>query len=223
VSEVLIYTLITLVALLGIVLLAPFHFDFLGEYAENLSLQGRVRWAGGLLTIEIIRSEGKFDWAVSILGIKRSNPIGEEKTPKEKKPSKSKKERAESRGGDSSTNISSFLNLQFLTAVKDVFHKLMRTLHLVLNLSGTYGFDDPSLTGVTLGMIAALNRGGNSIDLHPDFIRAVVDIRGSMRGWVIPLQILAVGIVFLLKKPVRAIWWPKIKFRKKQKEAVQYA
>jgi len=208
---------------LAIISLAPIHFDIWGEYADSVSFQGRVRWAGGLLGFEILRREGNFHWTLGIFGLKKSKPeTAEKKTPKNEKNPKSEKRQAQKGRDKSIGNIASFLNLQLFKAVKDVFHKLVGALHLDLNLSGTYGFDDPSLTGVTVGFIAALDRGSSSIDLTPDFSREVVDVRGSIKGWIIPLQILAICVVFLLMKPVRAIWWPRIKFRKKQKEAVQY-
>jgi hypothetical protein len=222
VSEVLIYILFILGAVVGLILLAPIHFDFGGEYTESLTFQGRMRWAGGMLSFAIIRREGIFHWALGIFGLKKPSPMSASKTRKSKKPPKREKPRTNKEGGNSFGNISSFLNLQLFTAVKDVFHQLVRALHLELNLSGTYGFDDPSLTGVTVGLIAALERGSSSIDLNPDFTRAVIDLRGSLQGWIFPVQILAIGIVFSLMKSVRAIWWPRIKFRKKQKEAVQY-
>jgi len=217
VSEVLICILLTLGALLGLILLPPIHFDVSGEYAESLNLQGRVRWAGGWLSFEIIRGQGIYQCSLGFLGLKKAIPKSEKKTPSQKKPH-TRKRRSSANG-----NILSFVNPQLFFAVKDVLFKLVQSLHLDLNLSGTYGFDDPSLTGVTMGVIATLNRGSNAIDLNPDFTKAVVDIRGRIRGWVSPLQIIAICVGFFLKKPVRAIWWPKIKFRKKQKEAVQYA
>ncbi len=221
--QVLLYILYTLAVLLGIILLAPIHFDFGGEYAQSLSFQGRMRWAGGLLGLEIDHREGKFNGALGIFGLKKTISIRSGKTANSEKTSKSQKTHSPKKDNDSGSNISSFFNLQLFTAVNNVFHQLVRALHLRLNLSGTFGFDDPSLTGVTLGLISTFDRGSGSLDLTPDFTRAVVDMRGSFKGWMIPLQILVIGIVFLLMKPVRAIWWPKIKFRKKQKGAAQYA
>jgi len=223
VSAVLIYILLAFIALLGLLLLAPIHFDIGGEYAESLRFQGRVRWAGGLLSLEILHREGKFYGALGIFGLEKAISIRGGKKPKSEENIKSNKLFSQKGDGKSVGNISSFLNLQLFTAVKNVFHRLVRALHLGLILSGTYGFEDPSLTGMAVGLLAALNIDNSSIDLSPDFTRAVVDMRGSFKGWIIPLQILVIGIVFLLMKPVRAIWWPKIKFRKKQKEAVQYA
>jgi len=52
--------------MLGLILLAPLHFDLEGEYAESLSFQGRVRWAGGLFNFAMIRREGTFHWALDV-------------------------------------------------------------------------------------------------------------------------------------------------------------
>jgi hypothetical protein len=154
---------------------------------------------------------------LGILGLKKPIEKSASKAPGKKKP------RTEKGGGGSSVNIASFINRDLFVAIKVAFRQLVRALHFDLNLSGTYGFEDPSLTGFTVGVISAANRGSRSIDLNPDFTREVVDMRGGIRGWVIPLQIMAICIVFLFRKPVRAMWWPKIKFKKKQKEAVRYA
>lgn len=215
-SEVVTGILLTLGVLLGLILLPPIHFDAGGEYADRLNLQGRGRWAGGLLSLEIIRSEGRYQCSLGLLGLKKAIPKSEKKTPSSKKP-RTRKRRASSNG-----NILSFVNPSLFFAIKAVLFKLVQALHLGLDLAGTYGFDDPSLTGVTMGVIATLNSGSNAIDLNPDFTKAVVDIRGRIWGWVSPFQIIVIGVGFFLKKPVRAIWWPKIKTRKKQKEAFQY-
>lgn len=215
--EVLIDILLALVALLGIILLAPFHFDFGGEYEQRLSFRGQVRWAGGLFSLEIMRRVGKMQMTLGFFGLKKPISNMGKKEPKKKKPNRKKGLT------DSIGNLSSFITRQLFTAVKVVFSKLVQALHLGLNLSGIYGFDDPSLTGVMAGVIAALNIGRSSEYLNPDFTGAVAEIQGSMRGWFIPLQILVIVLLFLLKKPVRAIWLPKRKFNKKQKEDVQYA
>lgn len=210
--------LLSLGILLAIILLAPIHLEVSGEHAEGFNFLGRFNWVWGLLSIEIIRSKGIYHWSLGGLGLKKSMPKNSKKATPGKKTSRSTKKRASSFG-----NISAYLNQQLFAAVKTALFKLIRALHLQINLSGTYGFDDPSLTGVVTGLLAALNTGGGSINLDPDFSRGVADIRGSIRGWFSPLQIIIICVIFFLRKPVRAIWWPRIKFRKKQKEAVRYA
>ncbi|HWP95432.1 MAG TPA: hypothetical protein VN426_01135 [Syntrophomonadaceae bacterium] len=215
-STVLIYCLSILAVLLAAVILAPIQYCLLGEYAQGFDFRGRIRWAGGFFSFEMIRSDRKVHLSLGLMGIRKNISPGAGKSTKTEKPSP-KKGREKSFG-----NIMAFINRQLFTALKNLLGKIIRALHLNMNLSGTYGFEDPSLTGMVMGLIATLPGIGGSIDLHPDFTQSIVDIRGSIRGWFVPLQILAIGVVFIFKKPVRALWWPKIKIRRKQKEVVQY-
>lgn len=203
-----------------IILLAPVNFGLggeYGEYAHGLSFKGRVGWAGGLLGFKITYSEGNLNLVLQILGLNKILTPRDSRTPRGKKPSR-EKGRPQSGG-----SILSIINRQLFSAVSVFLGRLVRALHLDLKLSGRYGFDDPCLTGMSAAIIAVLNRGGSSVDLNPDFSGETVEIRGSIRGWFIPLHILVIALVFLLKKPVRAVWWSQINFKRKQKEVVQYA
>ncbi|WP_276623779.1 hypothetical protein [Syntrophomonas wolfei] len=219
-TQVLIYVLIALAALLGVILLAPVHIDFRGEYAQTLSFHGRLRWAGGLLSLDLKHHHGKLELTPGCLGLKKTfkkaaegkkQPDGQESGPDKR------------RKGQSDSPLS-FLNLRLLAAVNKSIRRLLRALHLKVKLSGVYGFDDPSLTGFVLGVMTALGTVKNySIDLKPEFAGEAVDLRGWIQTWFIPFHILFIVLGLILKKPVRAIWWPKIKNSKKHKEAVQYA
>ncbi len=217
-NEILIYSLIVLGTLLALFLLVPIHFDGSFEYAGHLNITGRIRWASGLICFEINRHQEMLCWRLRVLGFRKSGPVrnaGEERGLLEK--TSSKKRQSGSPG-----KIMSYVNRQLLAEIKTVSLKLMRALHLDLNLSGRYGFDDSSLTGYAAAVMAALNS-GSSVNLVPDFSREVLDVRGNLKGWLIPMRIIGIALSFLLKKPVRAIWWPMIKFRKKQKEVFKYA
>ncbi len=219
-----IYTLCFLAILAGIVLIAPIRFDLEGELGESLSFKGRVGvgWAGGIFSLNLIHQPGETQWKLGILGFKKlisPKPGKENKpSPDNKKDKDAPKRRKKTNGG-----LTAFLNLEFFRAVKKGVHKLLRALHLKINIAGVYGFDDPALTGIVLGWIYALNIRNNSINLKPDFTKEVIDLKGSLQGWLIPLQIILTAIGILLMKPVRAIWWPRIKFGKKPKEDVKYA
>ncbi|MEA4926883.1 MAG: DUF2953 domain-containing protein [Syntrophomonadaceae bacterium] len=221
---VIIYTLCFLAILVGIVLIAPIRFDLEGELGESLSFKGRVGvgWAGGIFSFNLIHQPGETQGELGILGFKKlifPKPGKENKpSPDNKKDKDDPKRRRKSKG-----SLTAFLNLEFFKAVKKGVHKLVRALHLKINLSGVYGFDDPALTGIVLGWIYALNIKNYSINLNPDFTEEVIDLKGSLQGWLIPLQIILTAIGILLMKPVRAIWWPRIKFGKKPKEDVKYA
>jgi hypothetical protein len=211
------WILIAVLALLIVLLSVPFHFGFQGEYAEALNFQGRVAWAGGLISFLMVRKEGKTHLSYGILGFIKEVPATE------KKDSWQKRTSAKKGVVDYLGNLSLYLNRQIFAVVKVLLKRLRGALHLHLNLSGIYGFDDPSLTGMMMGAIAALGIRNNTVNIDPDFTGAVIDIKGNFRGWFVPLHILAIIVIFLFKKPIRAIWRPKINFRKKQKEVFKHA
>lgn len=220
-TEVLLYVLIALAALLGVILLVPVHIDFGGEYAQTLSFHGRLKWAGGLLSLDLKHNEGRLELTPGCLGLKKTfKKAAEEKKQPGGKESRSGKKKRKVQ----SDSLLSFLNLRLLSAVNKSIRRLLRALHLKVKLSGVYGFDDPSLTGFVLGVMTALGTVKNySIDLKPEFAGEAVDLRGWIQTWFIPFHILFIVLGLILKRPVRAIWWPKIKNSKKHKEAVQYA
>ena len=53
------YLINGLAVILVIVLLAPISFDIRGGYFQELHLQGRICWAGGLAGLEVVYSQGK--------------------------------------------------------------------------------------------------------------------------------------------------------------------
>lgn len=215
--EILLYIFLIVLVLLIVVLLVPFHFSFQGGYAKALSFQGRVAWAGGLASFMMVHKEGKTQLSYGILGFIKQVPA------RRKKDSPEGEKSGKKRIIDSLSSLPLYLNQQIFVSVKDLMKKLLGAMHLQLNLSGIYGFDDPSLTGMIMGAIAVLEIKNNTVCLNPDFTGAVIDIKGSFGGWFVPLHILAIVVIFIFKKPVRAIWWPKINFKKKQKEVFKYA
>jgi hypothetical protein len=211
------YLLDALLVLLLVVLLAPINIDFRGGYAQELKLKGRIGWAGGLLSLEVMRGQGKTSLILGLFGLRK--PVSTDKgTDKAKKKPKSQKQRSKS-----TTRLSTFINRELLAAVKAALLKLQRAMHLDLNVSGRYGFDDPSLTGFAMAIMSAVLWSSSTLNFYPDFTGEALDIQGKASGYFIPLQIIIIVLLFLLARPVRAIWWPMIKMRKKQKEAVQYA
>lgn len=91
---------------------------------------------------------------------------------------------------------------------------LWRAFHLEVRLAGTYGTDDPALTGYLAALLATMDVDDIVCDLHPDFSCAILDISGSIRGHFIPAQLLALALTFMWQKPVRRLWLAKLKTKK---------
>lgn len=194
----------------------PWRFDFQGSYAElSMGVEGRVSWAWGLLCLDAYNREGGLDLSASLLGYKRQLPPRSSKKP----PVQAKPARKGNQGG---AGIASYINWQVFAAVRAFLQKLRDALHLRLNLSGLYGFDEPDLTGITLGALAMMANTNVRLDLKPDFTRGVLELEGGLQGWLIPLHIIGIVIGFLFKKSIRAIWLSQLKFNKKSKEVPGY-
>lgn len=98
-------------------------------------------------------------------------------------------------------------------------------MRLRLRLSGVYGTDDPALTGLITGLMAALHAEHINLDLDADFSGPVLDIAGETSGRMVPIVILWLTIRLLLAQPVRKLWWAQLKTkfnRRKPKEVAQY-
>jgi len=211
------YLINGLAVILVIVLLAPISFDIRGGYFQELHLQGRICWAGGLAGLEVVHSQGKTDVVLGLLCLKIPVSSDKSKT-KTRKKTKSHKQHAKS-----APHFSTIINRRTFSAVKASVNKLKRAMHLDIDVSGTYGFDDPSLTGNVMAILSAFLWNCNTINLCPDFTGTAADIEGKARGYFIPLHIGIIIVLFLLARPIRDIWWPMIRRPKKRKEAVQYA
>ena len=210
------YLVNSLAVILVIVLLTPISFNLRGGYFQELHLNGRICWAGELASLEVVSNQGKTNLVLGLLWLKI--PIGSDKRKiKTRKTTKNRRQHSKS-----APHFSTFINRRTFIAVKAVMNKLKRAMHLHIDVSGQYGFDDPSLTGYVMAILSALLWSCNTINLCPDFTGAGANIQGKARGYFIPLHIATIIILFLLTKPIRDIWWPMIR-RKKQKEAVQYA
>jgi hypothetical protein len=80
-------------------------------------------------------------------------------------------------------------------------------------LYGTYGFDDPSLTGMVSGAAAIIKAiiPNARVGLYPDFTREVLDLDFRAEGSMTVGSLAYQTIKTALKKPVR-----KILFRRKK-------
>jgi len=90
-----------------------------------------------------------------------------------------------------------------------------------LELSGIYGFEDPSQTGFATGGISILAQFIHPriiINAKPDFTRQVIDITLLVKGKIIVITILIPVLKFLFCKPVWGIIKPLIFPKRKRKQ-----
>lgn len=220
------WTVLILILLLAVGLFSvPLTFKVKGCLrTEAQRLNVRLAWGWRLLVVTIGMNMGKMSFKLRLAGIalpvNRKNP-GTVKAKKKRKIAGRKKERH----GFNLSVVSMVLNKKFLAVVLGFSRKVFRSLRLRLRVSGVYGTDDPALTGLLAGLIAALHAGQVNLDLDADFSGQVLDIAGETSGRIVPVVILCLIICFLLAGPVRKLWWARLKLRfirRKMKEDAQY-
>jgi len=212
--------LLTVILLMLILLSLPWQFDIKGEVGASQSIRGRIKWAWGLLKLEIIVPQAQTISGLTVLGITIS-PGGKRTSPSSSK--KEKKANPKGNKGMSWKTLSSFIDRQLAVVLYSFALNIIKGLHLNLRLAGKFGFDDPSLTGLMVGMLACLDSDNMLAGLKPDFGEAVLDIKLDCQGKIIPLQLVGLCISFILKKPVRKIWLSLIKNKIKRKEVFSHA
>lgn len=220
------WTVLLILVLLPVGLLSvPLSFKARGCLrAEDWRLEASIAWGWGLIAAAIGINGRKTSFRLRLAGIaipvSRRDP-GKVRTKKIGK----KTRRKEERHGFNLSTVNSVLNRKLLTAVLGYLKGMVGSLRLRLRLSGVYGTDDPALTGMINGLMAALHAEHFNLDLDADFSGPILDIAGETSGRMVPIVILWRTIRLLLAQPVRKLWWAQLKTkfnRRKPKEVAQY-
>lgn len=195
--------------------------------AEERRLELGLSWGWGLLAADTEINGKKTAFRLRLAGmalpVHRKKP-GDARVAKAARKVRKKAGRKK-RHGLNLTAISAVLSRQLLLAALGYLKRLFKSFRLQLRLSGVYGADDPALTGLLAGVLAALQAGQYNLDLDADFSGAVIDIAGEASGRIVPIVIIWLTIRFLLAEPARRFWWAQLKkkfIRKKSKEVPQY-
>lgn len=191
---------------------------------EERWLEARITWGWGLLAAVIGINGRKKSFGLRLAGIVIPVPRRQPGKVRAKKIGK-KTGRKRERHGFNLSAVNSVLNRKLLTAVLEYLKRMVGSLRLRLRLSGVYGTDDPSLTGLITGLMAALHAEDFNLDLDADFSGPILDVAGETSGRMAPIVILWLTIRLLLAEPVRKLWWAQLKtkfIRRKPKEAAQY-
>lgn len=200
--------------LLAMILLVPWRFEIQADNETYLEVKAEFKWAAGLLGLEASYDSGGFTARIRLFGLSKPLSSGKKMSEADATPKKPKRKRRKS-------SLSDYLNRSMIASFTRLLHSLIKALHLDAKVSGSYGFEEPDITAMSALLIMLLGS-SPSINLKADYSQAIVDVRGYIRGRIIIAQMLGIGIQFLVSKPVRAIWWPKIKIKRKRKEIIQY-
>ncbi len=212
--KILLYVLLFLVGLVLLLMLIPFNYSGQVIAAEGFRVQLALGWAWRLLGVnaEIEGEAVDITFRIldkSIFKLKGGEADRSEEQP-EKKPEKKKKEKKAGKG----FNIKDVANRELINEILEYFKRVLNIAKpKYLHLYGTYGFDDPSLTGMACGVAGMINSIIPHARLHlePDFTQEIMDLDLRAEGSMVVGSLAYQTIRTALKKPVR-----KILFRKKK-------
>lgn len=217
-----VYILLAIFLIMVALLFVPLHFFAQGRITEEFALEMVLAWAGGLVTARWRLPPGEKPGAEVRVG-----PWSKPHRPKESaEPAQStdqddeagknqrlrRQDQPPANDSPRKTNrnvVRAILDRQVLAEVLAFLAAIWRSLRLRCNLDGYYGTDDPASTAYIAAFIAALKHCGRypGLNLIPRFDQLTVNLTGALQGQLVPgLIILDLGR-FMLKRPIRKIWW----------------
>lgn len=212
--KILLYLLLFLLGLIVLLMIVPFSYTGQVLSAEGFRVQVMLGWAWRLLGINAEIEGEAVDINLRVMNKKvyklKSRADSEEGEKPRKQSEKKDKEKKDKKG----------LSLKALsdkTLINEILEYFKRVLDITkpkyLHLYGTYGFDDPSLTGMVCGMTGIIKSIIPNARLHltPDFTQEIIELDFRAEGSVTLGSLAYQTIRTILKKPVR-----KIIFKKKK-------
>lgn len=164
--------------------------------------RANIKWLWGFVRFRL----GKTEMSVNILGWK----IIKKRTGDQKNKTAS----SDPSGSEKHQGFKRFLNKPFACALLETLGRLKASVSINAWADLQLGFPDPARTGIAYGMLGSLCSMGMfpGLEVSPDFVSqkssGILTVRfGAATG-----RLLWIAIRFALAAPVRALWWPELKW-----------
>ncbi|URZ08367.1 DUF2953 domain-containing protein [Clostridium felsineum] len=192
--------LIILAVILVLFLLSFFikmKYNFYSHITDSsLDIDSKITFLFRIIKIKFIRKDNKLNLGIYLFGKKlKFKKKSNKKKQKEKKKSKRKIK---------------WVNI--LSNIIQYFKEIINILKpKVFKVEGVYGFYDPSLTGITTGIIPILKSvlPLSNVNLQPVFEEEALDIEVEVTGYIIPMVMIVDTLKFILNKEVRKVIFKK--------------
>lgn len=216
--------LATLAVLLILLFVLPFEVAGQGEWGLKKAYLIRINWTGRLVVFSMEAQQGVQYPMLTIFGVTlwRGRGNGEKKKLEESRKLKKKDAKRDKSGFSLLEAKRMMTDHSLVGAFKSFLGRIIKALRLEFRAWGTYSTDDPALTGVITGFLAAINSDKIVLDLEPDFVGDDLDIKGSLSSRFIIAELIVICLTFLWQKQVRYYWLPIIKAKFKFKEVTQH-
>ena len=201
--KILFILLCILLSILLLILFIPFEYFLNGKINDSAEGKVEIRWIFGLFKIIICKYEEKPEIRIIICGLNVYN----KKLTKRINAKKHKKSKKESRPR---RNIGKKLIIEFYKYFKDIINIVKPKCFII---SGVYGFEDPSLTGMLLGIISIIKGAvpKAQIYIEPVFEEETINIEAEIYGDIKVCVVCYRTLKLIIKKDVRQKLFKKSK------------
>ena len=207
--KILIVLICILLLILMIILFIPFKYFMNGKIDDIIGGHTEVRWIFGLVKVIVYKYEDEPQIKISICGLNvYSRKLIEENN--EKKVEKASKKKRKKKEFKSKRNIGRNLLVEFFKYFKDIIN-IVKPKYF--KISGVYGFEDPSLTGMLLGIISIIKGAVPKAQIYvePDFEEELINIDVEINGDIKACVICYRTLKLIIKKEVRKFLLKKSK------------
>lgn len=198
-------------------LVIPFYFKLELGKNDRLYYSGSLNWLWGRITFVLRNNSGSLT-----IGRLTLKTVSFNNRPRDSKTTEAKKENVKRKNILPAVKTAGqYINRELIALCLKAIKRSLSALSLKIKGESTFGFEDPSLTGLILGFIsfAGINKQPKLI-LTPDFERPVFEGNLSLRGKIPMGKLLLIIIKFMLARPVRRIWLAALRRKKEVKKNV---
>jgi len=202
--KVILYLFAALLLILITLLIVPFSYRGEASVYGEVSFSYRVGWFWNLFNIRGIRGVESQKTEV-YLSNKRLFTV-KSKVKSDDEPEKEAENKEEKESAKKENNLRSMFDTKL---IKEGFNYLKKIIKQIspkyLHLHGTYGFEDPSVTGMTAGFIYTLQGilPQSKIQLQPCFTEEILELEFKAAGSISAGRLVWDTARFVLKKDIR--------------------
>lgn len=207
--KILLIIIFILLFLLFLILFIPFEYFVKGKIDGSIGGSVETRWLFGLVKVAVYKYEDKPVIKIIICGLNvySKKLLEGDIKKKEKKLENNEKKQKKSK---SKRKFGKDLLLEFFRYFKDIIN-IVKPKYLKIN--GVYGFEDPSLTGMLLGIISIIKGAVPKAQIYaePDFEEELIKIEAEIYG---DIKVCVIGyrtLKLIIKKEVRKFLFKKSK------------
>lgn len=208
--KIILYLFLAILLLLITFLVVPFNYQGGAAVMEGISYSYSVGWFWNLFSIRGSRSGEVYTTDIYIRNkrIYKVNIAEEEEMPKKEanEEIKKKKRKREKKEHKTKNNLENMFDMKFIKEALEYLKKVIKQVKPKhLQLKGVYGFEDPSLTGMTSGFIYTLQGivPQSKLQLQPCFTDEVFELEAEVAGEILIGKIVYDTARFFLKPDIR--------------------